>query len=67
MRAGQARDKGRSAEQLESEFRSELADVFCQVLLMARHYGMDLETEVERKWLAWNPDWAARSIAESAH
>lgn len=51
MRAGQARDKGHSAERLESDFRSEMADVFCQVLLMARHHGVDLEAEVKRKWL----------------
>jgi NTP pyrophosphatase (non-canonical NTP hydrolase) len=59
MRSGQARSKGLSADELESQFRSELADVLCQVLLMARHHGVDLETEVERKWLVWNPDRAS--------
>ncbi len=61
MRVGQARDKGHSAEQLESDFRSELADVLCQVLLMARHHGIDLKAEVERKWLPWNPRWSGQS------
>jgi NTP pyrophosphatase (non-canonical NTP hydrolase) len=65
MRAGQARDKGHSPEQLESDFRSELADVLCQVLLMARHHGIDLEAEVERKWLVWNPAWSNRLAPEA--
>ncbi|GGL56354.1 pyrophosphatase [Planomonospora parontospora] len=56
MRAGQARDKGYSREELESGFRSELADVLSHVLLMARHHGVDLEAEVARKWLSWHPD-----------
>ncbi|MGI5493157.1 pyrophosphatase [Microtetraspora malaysiensis] len=54
MRSGQARRKGRSADGLEAQFRAELADVLCQVLVMARHHGVDLETEIERKWLVWN-------------
>ncbi|MFF3440132.1 MazG nucleotide pyrophosphohydrolase domain-containing protein [Streptosporangium sp. NPDC002721] len=56
MRSGQARDKGCSPEELESNFRSELADVLSQVLLMARHHGVDLEAEIERKWMPWHPD-----------
>jgi NTP pyrophosphatase (non-canonical NTP hydrolase) len=56
MRSGQARDKGYSPDELESSFRSELADVLAQVLLMARHHGVDLEDEIERKWMPWHPD-----------
>jgi NTP pyrophosphatase (non-canonical NTP hydrolase) len=56
MRSGQARDKGYSPEELESSFRSELADVLSQVLLMARHHGVDLEAEVDRKWMPWHPE-----------
>jgi NTP pyrophosphatase (non-canonical NTP hydrolase) len=51
MRNGQARAKGRTAEELEADFRAEIADVLCQVLLMADHHGVDVEAEVERKWL----------------
>jgi NTP pyrophosphatase (non-canonical NTP hydrolase) len=54
MRAGQARDKGRSAEEIEAGFRGELADVLCHVLLMAEHHGVDLQDEVRQKWLVWN-------------
>ena len=43
MRAGQARDKGHSPDQLEENFRAELADVLAHVLLMARNHGVDLD------------------------
>lgn len=54
-RAGQARDKGRSALELEGDFRAELADVLAHVLLIARHFDVDLPDEVTRKWLVWKP------------
>ncbi|GAA4159125.1 MazG nucleotide pyrophosphohydrolase domain-containing protein [Gryllotalpicola daejeonensis] len=54
-RAGQARDKGRTANQLDEDFRAELADVFAQVLLLAERFDVDLSAEVERKWLVWKP------------
>ncbi|GGT46962.1 pyrophosphatase [Nonomuraea spiralis] len=56
MRAGQARTRGLTPEEIEAGFRAELADVLCHVLLMARHHGVDLEAEVTRKWLTWLPD-----------
>lgn len=54
MLTGQARTRGRSAEEIQAEFHKEVADVFCQVLLLARFYNIDLEKEVEEKWLRWN-------------
>ena len=51
MRTGQARTKGRTPDELEAGFRAEIADVLCQLLLLARHHGVDVEAEVERKWL----------------
>jgi NTP pyrophosphatase (non-canonical NTP hydrolase) len=54
-RSGQARDKGRTDDQLEQDFRSELSDVFAQVLLIAHRFGVDLAAEVDRKWLVWKP------------
>jgi NTP pyrophosphatase (non-canonical NTP hydrolase) len=51
MRTGQARDKGLTHEQIDRNFRAEFADVLCQLLLLARHHGVDLEAEVDRKWL----------------
>lgn len=53
-RAGQARDKGRSPDELDQNFRAELADVLAQVLLLANRFEVDLVDEVERKWLVWN-------------
>ncbi|MDA3627046.1 hypothetical protein OU415_16500 [Saccharopolyspora sp. WRP15-2] len=37
------------------DFHAELADVVCQVLLLARHHGIDLEAAVADKWLVWSP------------
>lgn len=54
-RAGQARDKGRTSAELEQDFRSELADVLAQALLIARRFDVDLAEEVDRKWLVWKP------------
>lgn len=53
-RAGQARDKGRSPGELEADFRSEMADVLAQILLLAERFNVDLGGEVDRKWLIWN-------------
>jgi NTP pyrophosphatase (non-canonical NTP hydrolase) len=51
MRTGQGRAKGLSPEELDANFRAEIADVLCQLLLLARHHEVDVEAEVERKWL----------------
>ncbi len=54
-RAGQARDKGRSDHELDADFSEELADVLAQVLLIANRFGVDLASQVDRKWLVWKP------------
>lgn len=59
MRTGQARSKGKTAQQVDDMFGAEVADVLCHVLLLARHHGVDLESQVDRKWLARHPDRAA--------
>ncbi|TDC05602.1 pyrophosphatase [Nonomuraea longispora] len=51
MRTGRARTKGHTDDQLDAAFRAELADVLCHVVLMARHHGVDLQTEIDKKWL----------------
>src|ERR1700742_1997050 len=53
MRAGQARDQGLPPAELDRGVR----DVLAQVLIMARHFDVDVERELERKWLSENPDW----------
>jgi NTP pyrophosphatase (non-canonical NTP hydrolase) len=53
MMNGQAKTKGKTEEELAQDFRNELADVFCHVLLLANHYSIDLQKEIEDKWLVW--------------
>jgi NTP pyrophosphatase (non-canonical NTP hydrolase) len=52
-KTGQARARERSPQQLEADFRAELADVLCHVLLLARHHEVDLATEISHKWLRY--------------
>ena len=52
MLSGKARTKGKSSEEIQSEFHKEVADVFCHILLLARFYNIDIEKEVAEKWLA---------------
>jgi NTP pyrophosphatase (non-canonical NTP hydrolase) len=53
MRIGKARDKGLTGAEIKAKFAQEMADVIGQVLLTARHFDVDIETELERKWLVW--------------
>jgi NTP pyrophosphatase (non-canonical NTP hydrolase) len=62
-KTGQGRAKGRTDEEMQLSFRSELADVLGHVLLLARHTGVDLQAEVETKWLSRNPDWLQRNAS----
>ncbi|TCO52142.1 hypothetical protein EV646_1011139 [Kribbella antiqua] len=48
---GRARTKGQTAEQIRDTLHQEFADVFCQLLLLARQHNVDLPGEIERKWL----------------
>ncbi|MDI6105951.1 hypothetical protein QLQ12_46015 [Actinoplanes sp. NEAU-A12] len=59
MKAGQARTKGQSAEEIEQRFRGELADVLCHVLLLARNHEVDLAEAVQEKWMVWKPGGGA--------
>lgn len=65
MRTGQARAKGNTQQELDDQFGAELADVLCHVVLMARHHGVDLVEQVERKWLVWHPDNLASAASGS--
>lgn len=48
---GRGRAKGLDDRERAARFRAELADVFCHVLLLAEHHGVDLTAEVRAKWL----------------
>jgi NTP pyrophosphatase (non-canonical NTP hydrolase) len=54
MLTGKARTKGKTLEEIREEFHKEVADVFCQVLLLAKFTNVDVEEEVKKKWLVWN-------------
>lgn len=53
MMSGKARTKGKTGIEIKSDFEKEIADVFCHVLLLAKHYKIDLNKAVEEKWLVW--------------
>ncbi len=50
---GQARTSGKTSQELKNSFNEELADVFCHVLLLAQFHDIDLEKEVQNKWLVY--------------
>ncbi|MHC2999548.1 pyrophosphatase [Microbacterium sp. HJ5] len=53
-RTGQTRNRDRTADEIEHDFQSELADTLAHVLLIAERFGADLTAAVQKKWLAWN-------------
>ncbi len=59
MRTGRARDKDATPEQLQQALRSELADVLCHLLLLARHHDVNLQPQ-SRKVAKSEPHWISR-------
>lgn len=53
MMSGKARKKDKTKAEITEDFHKEMADVFCHVLLLAKYHGVDLEKEVNEKWLVW--------------
>jgi len=53
MFSGQGRKKGKQAEELKHDFESEVADVLGQLLLLAKHFGVNIERIVNEKWLKY--------------
>ena len=47
------RTKGASPAELEQARADEAADLLCQVLLYCRHFGIDPDAAIQRKWLSW--------------
>ena len=52
-RTGRQRDRGHTAEQIESDFTAEVADVLGMVLAFGAAEGIDLEAALADKWLRW--------------
>ncbi|MBU8913205.1 MAG: hypothetical protein KOO61_04225 [Spirochaetales bacterium] len=53
MMSNRARQKGFSPEEIRRQFEDEVADTFSLVVLLARHFKVDLETAVDRKWFKY--------------
>src|SRR3989338_1954080 len=53
MMSKQARIKGKTDKELKDEFNREVADVFGMVLLLARFHNVNLEKEINKKWIKW--------------
>jgi NTP pyrophosphatase (non-canonical NTP hydrolase) len=54
MMSNRGRTRDKTEEELRADFAKEVADVFCQILLLANAHNIDLNKEVEDKWLVWN-------------
>lgn len=53
MMSDRARQKGFSRDEIRVQFEDEVADTFALVVLLARHFGVDLERAVDRKWFKY--------------
>jgi NTP pyrophosphatase (non-canonical NTP hydrolase) len=53
MLKGRARMKGKNIEEIRKDFEGEVGDVLCHILLLAKHFNVDLETVIEEKWIKW--------------
>lgn len=47
------RTKGATPAELEQARADEAADLLCMTLLYCRHFGIDPDEAVQRKWLSW--------------
>ena len=54
MMKGEARQKGKSKEEIREEFENEVADVLAHTLLLANHFQVDLDNVFEKKWMLWH-------------
>ena len=54
MLTSRANNKGKTQDELTKNFHQEIADVLSHVLLLANNQKIDIEREVEDKWLVWN-------------
>ena len=50
---GRGRTKGAGPAELEAARADEAADLICMALLYCRHFGIDPDAAIQRKWLSW--------------
>ena len=53
MMSGRGRKKGLTDEKIRLSSEDEVADVLGQLLLLAKHFDVDIEKALERKWFAY--------------
>ncbi len=53
MLSGRARQKGFTQDEIRIQFEDEVADTFSLLMLLARHFGIDIESAVDRKWFKY--------------
>ena len=53
--SGKSRRRGKSPQELRADLEGEVADVFCQCLVLARFFNIDIEKVVADKWLSRLP------------
>jgi NTP pyrophosphatase (non-canonical NTP hydrolase) len=53
MMSSRARQKGFTPEEIRRQFEDEVADTFSLIVLLARHFKIDLEVAVDRKWFKY--------------
>lgn len=53
MMTDRGRQKGLTKESIREGFEDEVADTFCILLMLVKHFGVDLEKAVSRKWLQY--------------
>jgi NTP pyrophosphatase (non-canonical NTP hydrolase) len=53
MMSNRARQKGFTAPEIRQQFEDEVADTFSLIVLLARHFEVDLEQAVDRKWFKY--------------
>ncbi|MGT2426571.1 MazG-like family protein [Amnibacterium kyonggiense] len=58
-RTGRGEDRGWDADEVERRTADEVADVLGHVLLLARRFGVDVETAMDEKWLQWERSYPA--------
>ena len=51
MMTSRGRQKGLSKDQIRNDFELEVADVLCQVLLLANHNNVNVMDKINSKWL----------------
>jgi len=53
MLKGRARMKGKKIEEVREDFEGEVGDVLCHILLLAKHFNVNLDTVIKEKWIKW--------------